>query len=347
MFGWIAHSRYGLSVDELADLSVRENLTDNKADAFDAIYLILRQLRPFLAKRDGRVDFFYESFKIAATERYTGKHPHARENREWHRSLAGYFETLPLDNRHKLMEQAWQYARAELDDKYKDLLYDYCFIEARLKEFGTADLISDYTYSEERSVKLLRDFHTLSEHILAFDPSQLASQLWGRMADFEDDNVKRLLKQAVDVKKERREVWLRPKKACMPKPGGALVRILQSGTSSDFTLTPDEKSIIYTDRVTEKLTIMDIKTGKTLKTFNIYMNRISIANDGRCAAFVANYNKVGFCDFLTGEIRYLDAGNERIYFYYDMVLVFNGKIIVVRTETGGLLEPVHTISIDI
>jgi WD40 repeat protein len=313
LFGWISHSRYGMSVDELADLSVREKLTDSKADAFDAIYLILRQLRPFLAKRDGRVDFFYESFKIAATERYTGKHPHARENREWHKSLAEYFETLPLTNRHKLMEQAWQYARAGLNEKYKNLLYDYCFIDARLKEFGVADLISDYAYSEERSVKLLRDFHTLSEHILAFDPSQLASQLWWRMADFKETDVKRLLKQAVDVKKERREVWLRPKTASMLKPGGALVRIIPFSDYSDLNLMPDGMSISFFERTTKKYIIMDVATGKILKTTTNPISSHTVSKDNRYESYEKerDYKKsIYIKDRHTGKERKLKGSDS-------------------------------------
>jgi WD40 repeat protein len=336
LFGFIAHSRYGLSVDELAEISVREKLTDNKSDAFDAIYLIIRQLRPFLARRDGRVDFFYESFKIAATERYTGGHKYARQSKDWHKTLAKFFETLPLSNRHKLMEQAWQYARAEMEDKYKGLLYDYCFIDARLKEFGVGDLISDYAYSEDKAVKLLRDFHTLSEHILAFDPSQLASQLWGRMADFEDDDVKRLLKQAVDVKKERKEVWLRPKKACMPSPGSGLVRILQytkTKTSAfdfeNFILVPDGHSILYIDHVTSKLTMTDIRTGKTLKTFGIDAKRITIDKNGRHIAFVDSDNKVGIFDLSTGKIRYF---KDQPVCDGDIYIDFNGNIVAAQME---------------
>jgi WD40 repeat protein len=306
LFGWIAHSRYGLRIDELADLSVREKLTDNKTDALDAIYLIMRQLRRFLAKRDGRIDFFYESFKIAATERYTGSHKYARKSRDWHKSLAEYFETLPLTNRHKLMEQAWQYARAEMADKYKNLLYDYCYIEARLREFGVADLISDYTYSEDRAVKLMHDCYTLSQHILAIDPSQLASQLWWRMADFKETYVKRLLKQAIDVKKEDGEVWLRPKKACLLKPGGALVRIIPFTDYGQLNLMPDGMSISFFDRTTKKYIIMDVATGKILKTTSNPVSSYTVSEDNK---YISYYKKRDYttCIF----IKDIHTGKER------------------------------------
>jgi WD40 repeat protein len=337
MFGWLSYSRYGLSVDELAEISVRENLTDNKADALDAIYLILRQLRPFLAKRDGRIDFLYNSFKLAAAWRYESKHPHARTTEDWHKSLAEYFETLPLSNRHKLMEQAWQYAEARMKKEYINFLYDYCFIDARLHEFGFADLISDYTHllvsDREHSVaRHLMECLMLSGHIIAFDPSQLASQLWGRMADSEDDRVKKLLKQAVDVKKERKEVWIRPKKACFEKPGGALIRILQTSTGG-FAVTPDGNSIAYTDKRTEKLTLKDIKTGKVLKTFDVHMRHISIHENGRFAAFIDSNDRVGLCDFLTGGV---DFSEDKVRNSGVDAFIFSTKTIVVRRSHGYL-----------
>jgi hypothetical protein len=74
LFGLLAHSRRGLSAEELTDLFVRvlepEKTSEAREAAADTVYLFLRQVRPFLARRDGRYDFFYESFEIAARERY-------------------------------------------------------------------------------------------------------------------------------------------------------------------------------------------------------------------------------------------------------------------------------------
>jgi hypothetical protein len=150
VFGWLSHSRHGLSVDELSTLLVREGLSDNLTDARDAVYPLVRQLRPYLAKRDGRIDFFYESFKLAARKRYSLEYgrpslsslnaapswvvekyksdpsivyhkrfqdhdlilEYTRDHPFWHESLAKYFETLPPDNPRRLMEQAWQYEQA-------------------------------------------------------------------------------------------------------------------------------------------------------------------------------------------------------------------------------------------
>lgn len=193
IFGWIAHSRYGMSVDELSDLLVREKLTKNKTEAEDAVYLIFRQLRVFLAKRDGRVDFFYDSFKFAATERYTIGHEYARSAQEWHQSLAEYFETLPLENRHRLKEQAWQYAKAEMSSRYIDLFNNADFIWKRIEQFDIYSLLEDFDCSQfirnnltaenSSGMDFIENFKyalRMSLKFLADDKSQIFSHLYAR-----------------------------------------------------------------------------------------------------------------------------------------------------------------------
>ena len=189
IFGWIAHSHYGMSPEELVDITIREKLTDNKTEAYDTIYLILRQLRPFLAKRDGRVDFFYESFKSAAIERYTNNHIYSRTSLEWHRSLAEYFETLPMENQHRLMEQAWQYVYAEKGNEYVNLLLNNDYMYFRLKMFDIHILLNDFSLMSKIDSKVSENFNLLniiykslklSAFVLKNDKSQLPSQLYAR-----------------------------------------------------------------------------------------------------------------------------------------------------------------------
>jgi hypothetical protein len=99
LFSLLAHARHGLSADELTDLAIQalalEQDDQSREAAADAINLFLRQVRPFLAHREGRYDFFYESFKLAAQQRYVATHADydlpRRPAHEWHRHLAEYF----------------------------------------------------------------------------------------------------------------------------------------------------------------------------------------------------------------------------------------------------------------
>lgn len=110
LFGLLSHARYGLSVDELSDIFA-SLVGKEKEVAAETINLYLRQVRPFLAHRDGRYDFFFESFKTATHIRYNGESSPAKQANDWHILLADYFEGLPLTHR-KVQELPWQLAQS-------------------------------------------------------------------------------------------------------------------------------------------------------------------------------------------------------------------------------------------
>ncbi|HJX51461.1 MAG TPA: DUF4062 domain-containing protein, partial [Polyangia bacterium] len=73
IFGLLAHAHGGLPEAAIVDLVETEvNLEPNRRrDVAASVALVLRQLRPYLAHREGRIDFFFESFRLAAQQRYT------------------------------------------------------------------------------------------------------------------------------------------------------------------------------------------------------------------------------------------------------------------------------------
>jgi hypothetical protein len=109
LFGLLAHARHGLSVEELTSLFVQAlGLEDNEQGrqaAADTINLLLRQVRPFLARREGRYDYFYESFKLAAQQHcaISEEEPSATgwSAPQFHQLLAGLFsrQADPSGNR--------------------------------------------------------------------------------------------------------------------------------------------------------------------------------------------------------------------------------------------------------
>ncbi|GHT67361.1 hypothetical protein AGMMS50239_30400 [Bacteroidia bacterium] len=306
IFGWLAHSRYGLSENELSGLLIREKLTDDRDESLDVIYLVVRQLRPFLAKRDGRIDFFYDSFRTAAKERYTHSHAYARTSKKWHQSLAEYFETIPLTDLHKLMEQAYQYAYAGMEQAYENYLFDYFYMESRLGNFGTNALMEDCSYLPLQNIVLLYDFHRLASFRLLQHPSQLAEELWGRMSGLGNKCFDKLLQQAVDVKAKRKEAWLRPKYACLDRPDGEIVRTYQSDGKirGNIALSPDNKRM-FSMLESGQLAVWDVDSGRILRTMLVkdaYPRRIIFAPDGTSFAVVCS-DKIQIWNALNYEFQ--------------------------------------------
>ena len=87
----------------------------------------------------------------------------------------------------------------------------------------TLDLETSLEGEKVRSLSLLLGALRLSAHVVSRDPSQLPSQLTGRLIDRHEPTIKRLLEQ---IHKEVKYPWLRPLTASLTPPGGPLVRTL-------------------------------------------------------------------------------------------------------------------------
>ena len=96
-------------------------------------------------------------------------------------------------------------------------------------------------------------------------PHQLPSQLTGRLLGREEPEIVALLADGDAATKRR---WLRPGRATLHAPGGALLRTLQ-GHSSDVNavaVTPDgQRAISASDDKTLK--VWDLTSGECLATF--------------------------------------------------------------------------------
>lgn|GEM_PF-526989 len=150
LFGLMAHTQRGLSAEELTSLFIQalnmENNEGNQTKARDTIYLFLRQVRPFLAHRHGRYDFFYESFKQAALKKYVSEEEKIpkRKVQSWHILLANFFYGLTLPNSRKAAELPFHLVHAQDWQRLEQTLCDLEFVEAKCAAGMTYDLIADY-----------------------------------------------------------------------------------------------------------------------------------------------------------------------------------------------------------
>ena len=73
MFYHLSNSSQGLRENELTCL-IRDETGLDEEYIKDTIILFLRQVRQFMVKKEERYDFSYESFKVAAKNRYCEKY---------------------------------------------------------------------------------------------------------------------------------------------------------------------------------------------------------------------------------------------------------------------------------
>ena len=71
LFGLLSQARNGLSENELFDCFKQKYPQEYDDMLLGSIRFNLRQVRPFIARRNGRHDFLYEEFRIAAESLYT------------------------------------------------------------------------------------------------------------------------------------------------------------------------------------------------------------------------------------------------------------------------------------
>jgi hypothetical protein len=163
IFGLLAVSRHGLSENELVDIMMREHIggTLDREAISDSVNLYLRQVRPFLARREQRYDYFYESFRNAAQKRYVSEKGedghHKRVLKNWHVMLARHFEAQPLwdelavpmcgytrkPNYRKVAEEAYHETCGELWEALEYTLGNLEPIEAKCAAVMVYDLLQD------------------------------------------------------------------------------------------------------------------------------------------------------------------------------------------------------------
>ena len=182
IFGLLAHSRGGLSEAAIVDLVETEVKlgAGQRGNIAASVALVLRQLRPYLAHREGRVDFFFDSFHFAAQQRYTRRDAElpVRSENDWHDALANWCATWE-----RLKGASQRYALRWLPTHLMDaaraadaveVITEFGYHHARLEKVGANDVLD-----------VTRDFAVLAKARLPADQRE-AVETWQR---FHDENA--------------------------------------------------------------------------------------------------------------------------------------------------------------
>lgn len=186
LFGLLSQARRGLTEYELAFCLKKEYPAADEETIRGALRIYLRRVRQFMASRDGRTDFLYDSFRAAATLRY-------KENRLRNNILlADCFASIcdpegngkfTSDEPRALTELLYHLFQSDAS-LGKSLLCNLIYINARCSACGSGELISDYAMIQEPDLRtqqvkglLIRFSDVFSKYRNSFFSTALACNL--------------------------------------------------------------------------------------------------------------------------------------------------------------------------
>ncbi|MDR2917464.1 MAG: DUF6483 family protein [Tannerella sp.] len=229
---------------------MQKELGIDEGKLIQAIRLFIRQVRPFMARREGRTDYFYEAFKLAAKERYKNNIIH------YNQVLTDYFKeqadpevdlSFKGKNIRDFNELPYHLKESKKTSCLEKVLSTYLWIKNKSELSDIQNTINDYGYIDVENednyhIELIRDTLVMSLHVLKKNiKNNLPSQLWGRLKEMENPQIKEFL---IEIEKYTDYPWLKP---ChhMHSPGEALKVTLTGHTNrvKSVCFSPDGKYV--------------------------------------------------------------------------------------------------------
>jgi WD40 repeat protein len=206
--------------------------------------------------------------------------------------------------------------------KYSDLLLDAPFLKDKIQEktLGILTLIEDYVWLERdirlsqvipgrklRALRLILGALRLSSHVLLRDPSQLGTQMFGRLLGSEEPVIQKFLDH---VTLEQMGPWLRPLHQALEAPGGALIRILAGHTGFVNTVAiSDDGRRAVSGSWDNTLRVWDLKsdTSRELTGHIDKIMAVAISTDGQRAISGSYDHTLRVWDLESGTSRELSG----------------------------------------
>ncbi|MCL2115938.1 MAG: DUF4062 domain-containing protein [Methanobrevibacter sp.] len=236
LFGLLANAQVGLSTTELKEIISKELPKEDENLIIESINLFIRQVKVFMARREGRYDYFYDSFKKAAKNRY--------KNEEYYNCLlADYFQlktdpqgdyTFKGRNPHDFKELPYHLANSNKIATLEEILSKYTWIKNKSELNNIYNTINDYKYinienKENYHLKMIKNTLYMSSHILKNNIKELPTQLWGRLKTNKNSKIQKELLN--EIEKHTNYPWLKPHHH-MNTPEEPLQKTLKGHTKS-------------------------------------------------------------------------------------------------------------------
>lgn len=317
IFSLLANARVGLSEDELKTIIQNKTNLDEKTIQ-DAIRLNLRQVRQFMARKEGRHDFFYESFKLAAQEKY------ADLKIDSNNQLAKYFKddaelsddysfngnliVGDKDYLRSFSELPYHLDESENYEELSNVLSSYDFIKNKLELGNIYNLTSDYQFGkdhkfsevEDHPIVLIGRALELSAPILEEHKNQLAAQLWGRMNGIDDEVIVKLLGQ---VESKTSDKWLKSSANALYSPKSSIIKRIK----------PEGRKATAAIEVTSNKEIVNCNDDGMIDIFNIDSNELETIDkgDSKIVKIIPEDNTL-LVAYADGTIKKWDVVNRMI-----------------------------------
>ncbi|MBN1264821.1 MAG: DUF4062 domain-containing protein [Anaerolineales bacterium] len=329
IFGLLAYARQGLSVEELTgmlELALAEGgYVISRKEAQESVLLYLRQMQPFLAFRDRRFDFFYESFKLAARARYTGgtapEMVHSRSAQDWHSLLGCYFYLQPLTQgsperdvpyAHKLSEQPFQLAAAHDWERIYNTLTDFTFLEAKCLAFPVYMLEADFRLAlmnwegeqaPKQVLEVFADRLRLDSHYLQQSPELLFPLLYNHLTWL--DAPLGPVHALCESQRPGRSGWLRSVQPTIPqqKTTGVSPKPHMDEVHA-AAFSPDGKTILSGSK-DSMVKLWDTASGHLIRTYEGHIkgvNAVVFSPDGRRLISSSEDKTIRYWDLESGRL---------------------------------------------
>ena len=246
LFSLLATSRDGgLSEEEIVTV-LKDKYNLNEDDVRASVNLNLRQVRPFMARKEERHDFFYEKFREAAGNKY------ADDYDENINLLTDYFRNMVNEDSkvaRPYMEFPYYLNESNETGELEKILSSYSFIRNKLYSSNDVySLISDYDYldlgdDEDHPLNLIKRALELSSPVLMNDSHELPTQFWGRMNEINDEKIKDLL----DDLQSSEDMYIKPTSSILYSPKSPIIkRLLPDGNKSSSAIGfNDDNKILF------------------------------------------------------------------------------------------------------